>query len=243
MSVRDSAAAVNARRRRPRPKARPDSTLIQKPFIASVPPSSRRLLPRGRPAYDSRIHGRGDGDEEDGSAWDSGGGSGSTATAHANPSKAGKSRKLGKPSPITLDPGYKSVLRCGYDLRRKHYRVQNWAGAITRHGPDRGILGVVDYWLGPDRRGKVRARGRYLCKDEEGNLWYTISAKRLAAQIFGSVYQVRRAMDRLEAAGFLARQTHTYEGRDVGVRLALNWPAIDAAVAVAWAAGVDDEEE
>ncbi len=126
--------------------------------------------------------------------------------------------------------------------RRRCFVVPAWAALLTPDGAERAVLGVVDYWLGLDGDRRLRANKDFVTT-ADGFYWYVVSAGQLARQVFLNVKQVRRAVTRLDAAGLLRKGVHTKGGRNVALRLRLNWPVIEQRVADAWGQGVEDGDD
>lgn len=126
--------------------------------------------------------------------------------------------------------------------KRRCFVVPGWAALLTADGAERAVLGVVDYWLGLDGDGRLRARKDFVTT-ADGFYWYVVSAGQLARQVFLNAKRVRRAVTRLDAAGLLRKGVHTKGGRNVALRLRLNWPVIEQRVADAWGQGVEDGDD
>ncbi|MBN9119489.1 MAG: hypothetical protein J0I06_10085 [Planctomycetes bacterium] len=126
-----------------------------------------------------------------------------------------------------------SDLQSGVREHKRCYVVPDWAGAVTADGVERAVLGVVDYWLGLEKKGRIRAKGDFLTRSD-GFYWYVVTAAQLARQVYWSAKQVRRAVTRLDDEGLLRKGVHTRGGRNVALRLRLNWPVIEVAIADAW---------
>jgi hypothetical protein len=135
-----------------------------------------------------------------------------------------------------------SDFQSGVGKRKRFYVVPDWAGAVTPDFVERAVLGVVDYWLGLDDTGEIRAKGDFLTKSD-GFYWYVVTAGQLAKQIFGSEKQARRAVTRLDREGLIRKGVHCRGDRNVALRLRLNWPMIEEAIAEAWGRGDDDGED
>jgi hypothetical protein len=127
-------------------------------------------------------------------------------------------------------PAWVSDLQSGVGKRKRFYIVPDWAGAVTPDFVERSVLGVVDYWLGLNPKGGVRARKAFRTR-RDGFHWYVITAGGLARQIFGNVKQARRAVNRLHAKGLLRKEVHSRGGWNVALRLRLNWELIQQVVA------------
>lgn len=126
--------------------------------------------------------------------------------------------------------------------KRRCFVVPDWAALLTPDGAERAVLGVVDYWLGLDGNGRLRARTDFVTT-ADGFYWYVVSAGQLARQVFLNAKRVRRAVTRLDAAGLLRKGVHTKGGRNVALRLRLNWPVIEQRVAGVWGQGVEDGDD
>lgn len=205
---------------------------------------ARRLLPRCPPSYDSRIHGYDEiGKIESHAISKSDRAEASEAlpcSGHEFFARRQATRPKSMRPPCNRSPSYVSPLQS--DTKRRHYRVPDWAGAITQDGSERAVLSVVHYWLAPAHGSSgTRARGSFLYVDEIDYRWYVVTARQLAKQIFGSVHQVRRAIRRLSKLELIINETHTVAGRNVGVRLRLNWAAIEVAVSEVWGTGEEEE--
>lgn len=140
-------------------------------------------------------------------------------------------------------PRVLSRLQSGLGRNSRHYRVPDWAMALTQDGAERAVLGVVDYRTGFDKEGRVRARGDILHKDQDGVAWYVVTARQLMTQIgANNVHQVRRALNRLVGREFLVRQIHTWSAKTAGLRLRIHWPHVEAVVKKAWGKGETSDD-